>query len=446
MPLNSEKKSVAICGDNPIHGREADVLGRWDAAISFAQQVLSLDASEGIAVSVFGPWGSGKTSFVNLARTEFERQQVPLLDFNPWMFSGAEQLVERFFAELSAEMGEADGLKDIGEKFRKYGDALNTATSVALRLLGFPLVEEIVTSLLSSGINIPDQPASALSRRKKLTDALGQCKKPIIVVLDDVDRLSAPEIRDVLKLVRLTASFPNLIYIVVCDRLRVEKALCEQGLEGRDYLEKIIQLPFDLPTIPRHLVMEQTSAAIKNALDGFEKPGSFDEQVWCGVYADIVRPLIRNLRDIRRYAAAIHGTAAGLDGRVAQVDMLGLEAVRIFLPDVFRHLPAAIDGLTVTSGPRRSEGDFESGYQAEIDDATGLSVRLTTQINKLIEAERPQQGVVKAMIRRLFPGSVQYNGPVVDLGEKWAKQQLEECRVAHELVLRFYLERVPTPD
>ena len=66
-------------------------------ARSFAVQVLSLDVSEGMVVGVLGPWGSGKTSFVNLARVHLEEAGIPILDFNPWMFSGAEQLVEAFF-------------------------------------------------------------------------------------------------------------------------------------------------------------------------------------------------------------------------------------------------------------------------------------------------------------------------------------------------------------
>lgn len=65
---------------------------------------------------------------------------------------------------------------------------------------------------------------------------------------------------------------------------------------------------------------------------------------------EVIRPLLRNMRDVRRYAAAIHGTVRDLDGQVALADVLALEAVRIFLPDVFRQMHGAVDGLTTTSG------------------------------------------------------------------------------------------------
>ena len=73
-------------------------------------------------------------------------------------------------------------------------------------------------------------------RRAKLTKELQKLGRPIVVVIDDIDRLSTTEIRDIFKLVRLTASFPNIVYVLAFDRERVENALTEQGIEGRDYL------------------------------------------------------------------------------------------------------------------------------------------------------------------------------------------------------------------
>src|SRR5690606_21576351 len=88
------------------------------------------------------------------------------------------------------------------------------------------------------------------SRHAKVTKALSNIPKPIVVVLDDIDRLTTAEIRDVFKLVRLTANFPNIIYLLAFDRARVEQALGEHGIPGRDYLEKILQIGIDLPAVP----------------------------------------------------------------------------------------------------------------------------------------------------------------------------------------------------
>ena len=54
---------MKLIADNPIRHPEQDVLERKGSAIAFARDVLSLDASQGIVVGVFGAWGSGKDFF-----------------------------------------------------------------------------------------------------------------------------------------------------------------------------------------------------------------------------------------------------------------------------------------------------------------------------------------------------------------------------------------------
>ena len=446
-------------GDNPIREPGQDVLKRAAAAATFARQVLDLDASEGAAIGVFGPWGSGKTSFVNLARKTFHDSGAPILDFNPWMFSGAEQLVERFFAELSAQMGEQTGLEDIVAAVGKYGAALSGPAGALANLLGGPLAGQITPVLMKAIGNVAQPPESVHRLRENVVRALEERGKRIIVVLDDADRLSGPEIRDVFKLVRLTASFPNLVYIVACDRLRVEQALGEQGMPGRDYLEKIIQWSFDLPEIPHHVLAQQLPEAIEYALADIEDPGPFDEQIWPDIHVEIVRPLVRNMRDVRRYAIAIRETVAGLDGKVALADVLGLEAVRVFLPDVFRRLPGAIDGLTVMT--QESERYLDRNiHEDPMTLLTGFNARHKAQNEALISAAerkeeskavRTARGVVEAMIDRLFPVGAQLrqlsdgdSTPYVS--EEEAAKHLSERRVAHANVLRLYLERTVSPE
>ena len=446
-------------GDNPIRDSGQDVLQRAAGAATFARQVLDLDASQGAAVGVFGPWGSGKTSFVNLARKTFDDSGTPVLDFNPWLFSGTEQLVERFFTELSAQMEERGDLENVVAAIGKYGNAVSGLAGILANLLGGPLAGQSASELLKAIGDLAHPPESVNRLRDNVVRALEERDKPIVVVLDDVDRLSSPEVRDVFKLVRLTASFPNLVYIVACDRLRVERALGEQEMPGRDYLEKIIQWSFDLPEIPNHVLAQQLPGAIENALADIEDPGPFDEQAWPDIHVEIVRPLIRNMRDVRRYAVAIRQTVAGLDGKVALADVLGLEAVRVFLPDVFRRLPGAIDGLTVMT--QESERYLDRHiHEDPMTLLTGFNAWHKAQIEALIsaaereeesEAVRTARGVVEAMIDRLFPVGAQLrqlsdgdSTPYVS--EEEAAEHLSEQRVAHANVLRLYLERTVSPE
>ena len=116
---------MSVLTDNPIQRFEDDNLGRGKEARSFARRILTLDASQGAVVGVLGPWGSGKTSLINLARDEFRVADVPVLDFNPWMFSGTQQLVDSFFIELGAQLKIRPALADIGKGVQEYGEAFS---------------------------------------------------------------------------------------------------------------------------------------------------------------------------------------------------------------------------------------------------------------------------------------------------------------------------------
>ena len=455
--MNEDGNFPPLPGDNPISDHGADVFNRAGDADAFVREVLALDRTEGATVGVFGPWGSGKTSFVNLARRTFMRAKVPVLDFNPWLFSGAEQLIERFFAEMSASMGMKNELKDIGEAFGKYGAAFNAVAGAVSTLLAMPQIGTMVKAIIETAGNV-SQRESIDALRNRIEGALRCRDKPIVVVLDDVDRLSAPEIREVFKLVRLTASFPNVIYIVLCDRQRVEGALNEQGLSGRDYLEKIIQWCFDLPEVPANLLAWQLFKAIENALADIENPGPFEEDVWADIREDIIRPLIRNMRDVRRYAIAIRATVGRLEGQVARTDVLALEAIRLFLPDVFRLLPGAVDGLTgmtqaverrldrmMLQDPHEPIPELNKWLKAQVDELVATAER-----DRAFKASRTAKAVVEAMVEHLFPLGARLqnmsDGDSAPYLNEEAAEHLGERRVAHELVLRLYLEHVTGPE
>ena len=416
---------AAVAADNPIESADDDTLGRADVARRFAEHVLRQDASKGLVVGVLGAWGSGKTSFVNLALERIRVAGAPILDFNPWMFSGTEHLVNSFFVELAAQLKVRPGLAEIGKELEDYGEAFSGLAW--LPLVG-PWIERGRLASRSLSKLLQRRKEGIGDRRATLEKSLKALNWPIVVVLDDIDRLTTTEIRDVFKLVRLTASFPNVIYLVAFDRVRVEQALSEEGVPGRDYLEKILQLAFDLPAIPDQVLNRQIFHALDEALSEVENNLVLDQEVWPDVFVEIIRPLIRTMRDVRRYAAAVHGTVDALGGQVALADILALEAVRVFHPDVFGSLHEAVPGLTTTAG-------WSTGGRDE-------SPELKQQIEALIAVGDSQEEVVRSMISRLFPAAQRHLPHGTRYGDDWQRRWLRERRVAHEEILRLYLERV----
>lgn len=418
-----KKRLGAIETDYPISTAEQDTLGRAKTACTFARHVLSLNPSKGVVVGVLGPWGSGKTSFVNLARTHLQSAGVAVLDFNPWMFSGTEQLAASFFVEISAQLRVRTGFSKAGKHLEEYGEiftGLGWIPLVGAWIDRGRAVCKLVARLLqhrNAGIGV---------LRTRVEEALGALNMPLAIVVDDIDRLTTSEIRDMFKLVRLTASFPNMIYILAFDRVRVETALSEKGIHGRDYIEKIVQATIDIPAVSEELLNSQVLETLNCALSDIPNVGRFDEATWPDVYMEVIRPLLRNMRDVRRYGAAIHGTVAGLDGQIAVVDVIALEAVRIFMPDVFRELHGMVEALTSTC----------DGYSGQTE-----SKYLKEQIERLVATAGPGGDVVRALITRLFPAARRHMENYRFDGA-WKIRWLRERRIAHEHVLRLYLEQV----
>lgn len=409
--------------DNPIRTPEEDALNRTNSAKSFAEQIRALDASEGVVVGILGPWGSGKTSFINLAKRQLRDFGIEVLEFNPWMFSGANQLIDAFFIELSAQLKLIPKYAEIGQSLEEYGamfSKLNSIPILGTWIEGISTGADILGKMLNrrkDGIN---------GRRTEITKGLAALNNPLVIVIDDIDRLGTDEIRDVFKLVRLTGNFPNIIYLVAFDRVRVEEALAEQRIPGRDYLEKILQVCVDLPAIPQNALNKQIFSALESVLAQTES-GPFNSVDWADLFIEVVRPLIRNMRDVRRYAAAVHVTVRDLEGKVALADVLTLEAIRVFAPDVFRRFHSTVQSLTSTS-----TGDYAQD--------TGPP-NLKAQVEKLIEVAGEQKHVVRALISRLFPAGNRHIGGY-DIGPQWKMRWLRERRVAHEELFRLYLERV----
>ncbi|MEA2594369.1 MAG: hypothetical protein QOF01_838 [Thermomicrobiales bacterium] len=415
-----------IKNDEPIQSPEDDALDRRDFAATIADGIRRLDATQGAVVGILGPWGSGKTSLINLIRIELdESPEIPVLDFNPWMFSGTDQLLESFFTEIAAQLRLKKGkFESIAKELDRYGEKLAPFRSL-------PFVGQwvgLASSSTKALANLVERRKGGIGEtRKLLEEKLAELGTTIVVAIDDVDRLQTSEIRDIFRLIRLTANFPNIVYLVAFDRIRVEEALGEDNLSGRDYLEKIVQVIHNMPAIPTGVLTGQILSALNATLEDIKSPGKLDRDRWGDVLVEIIRPLIRNMRDVRRYASSVHGTIQSLDGKVELVDLLGLEAVRILLPDLFIAVVAGQEALTTPPS---------SSFHA-----TGKDPQLQAQIDALRPAAGEKPDIATALIERLFPAALGYIKNQ-SYGSDWQRRWMRERRVAHPDVLRLYLERV----
>lgn len=409
--------------DAPKLHRTDDDLERTPFANSVARAIRRLDPSEGAVVGLFGPWGSGKTTVLNFIREALaEKPALPVFNFNPWLYSGTEELLSRFFLEVAAQFRTGPGrLEKAGNQFAEYGQTLTQ--------LSFIPVAGVVLSGIGTAAGVYRQwqktKKSIAAEREKVEKLLRQLDSPVVVAIDDVDRLPADQVRQMLQLVRLTGSFPNLIYLVAMDRRRVEKVLDDDPAEGRAYLEKIVELPYDIPEIPPQTLLRILRTGLAN-LESEQSTALLDLQEWKVVEPALLQ-MFATLRDIKRFLATLPTSLDSLAGEVALADVLGLEAVRVLEPDVHAALWRASAALTAL------EGDAET-TQATHDVLNALMDR----------SGESRHNALQKLLGLLFPAIARhYGGPTHTYAELagWRRQR----RVASPDVLVIYLTRTVGP-
>lgn len=225
--------------DTPIESPSEDLLDRMPLVRHVADVLTSIRSDESYVVGLSGPWGSGKTSFVNLMENELRaRSNAPaILRFNPWLYSSEEQLLGQFFAELKVALDIKEG-SYLGKLMADYSGMISDAIvgllttanpQVATVKAMFPFAGPLSKSFLkhivkSVGKRADHSGATVAQMRDKIAAELRKRGSNIVVIMDDIDRLSSSEIRLLFKMVNLTASFPRMTYLMSYDVRVVSQA------------------------------------------------------------------------------------------------------------------------------------------------------------------------------------------------------------------------------
>jgi len=197
----------------------SDVAELSDVADQARAAIQGLDASAGAVVTVRGPWGSGKTSVVKFALDNLTEAKV--VDFNPWL-TWNEQSSIHAAAELpNCLRGAARRLRRVAAAFARYLDHYAMEP------------QRFGRSKLSIARSV-----------RQIRRALRALPQPLIVVLDDIDRMPSHKICELFNFVERTAHLPQLIYVMSFDRRVIEPMVADpRGTKRRRRLQ---QVAFDL--------------------------------------------------------------------------------------------------------------------------------------------------------------------------------------------------------
>lgn len=331
--------------DKPIKSIDEDLLDRSKFSTAFAEAILNYQSSESLVIGLYGEWGSGKTSIINITLNHLQQSPIKpiIVKFNPWNFSDQNQLISQFFKKLSATLGKKDhgnDLKKLGENIDAYSKFFEPLILLpALADGGIGTILSAIKTLSIAAKNWGQLKTKDIDTQKsKINAALGQINKKIIIVIDDIDRLNDSEIRQVFQLVKVIADFPNTVYILAFDKNIAINALDKlQNKQGLSYLEKIIQVPFDIPPLTTNdlekiLFKQLDSLMVDIPLE------NFDKRHWGNIYHSGLKYFFTNLRDITRYINTLKFNCCLIKNYVNIVDLYAITAIQVFEPDVYEYI------------------------------------------------------------------------------------------------------------
>ena len=379
-----------LFADRPLTDPKDDVLGYAEFAENLAKAIVDMAGKDGLVIGLHGPWGSGKSTVLNFVEHYLQQPahkgKVLVVRFNPWWFSGSDAVLWRFFEALSACIERSWGKrarKKLGAALEEYAAAVAPA-AVSIPEAG-KAAEAACKGLGWLGRRLSGRHLDPQSRRDAICKALlGQAQR-VVVLIDELDRLTASEIREVFRVVRSVADFPNTIYLLAFDRGIVCEAL--KGVQagaGEDYLEKVVQVPFDLPAVDSEALHRLLSAGLQTVL-GETPPKRWDRTEWAGLLHDHVAHFIGTPRDVNRYLNSVRLAWSLVPDEVHPLDLLGVEALRVFGPPAYELVKA--------------NKDLFVGHAMDDQPATRAKC---DEILKLIE--RPdEKEAVRGLLERLFP-------------------------------------------
>ncbi|MEK6839923.1 MAG: P-loop NTPase fold protein, partial [Nanoarchaeota archaeon] len=410
-----------ILPDYPIENEKQDQLKRFPLATKVAGMISTFNGKESFVIGVEGKWGAGKTSFINLVLSELDKESVVYFTFNPWNFSDEASLLRDFFIKFSEAVEKITG-KKTGKQMKEYAGKLSEID------LGISYHDVSFNPLKLLKFFSPDSSLETI--RKELEKALADIPKKIVVVIDDIDRLDRKETKLILKLVKLTADFPKTIFILAYDRARVEDRITEKdnGLEGGEYLKKIIQVSFSLPLPDQqelwNLLFKDLDASIETIYGKTDFTGK-EETRWGEVFRGGFNNLFVTIRDIKRYISSLR-LDWSIMGKsdVNKIDFLGIEAVRVFAPRFYDAIPA-------------NKGIFVETLESVVtrNDAQAATAR-RTRYEELLKTLIPDETVRKSIdgiCQELFP-QLDRNGS--HSSEEWER----DLRICSPDRFNFYFQ------
>lgn len=244
--------------DAPIEHPSDDLLDGLGVARAVHRFLKTTPPGWSTRIGLFGRWGSGKTSILNLLQTLEQNADALVIRFSAWSASGETGVIEQFYATLSKHMlahqiklPKAHFAKRIGEKLMRWKWLGDIGLTAAKELAPLPpaVVEAGVAALKKLGsatvgwTKVSDDDLQAIAKLLR--------GRRVVVFIDDIDRADPKLIPKSLLALRELLDWPGFTFVLAFDKRAVASALASYstafGEDADGFLEKIIDIPFEVP-------------------------------------------------------------------------------------------------------------------------------------------------------------------------------------------------------
>lgn len=276
--------------------------------IGHAFAAIIRDSQPQFAVGIFGGWGSGKTTLMKAIKSALPSDTVVCVDFNAWRFEREPQLLVPLLDIIRAALirwaepkplRRRERVRSIATRVGRVVRALATGLSAEVGLPGAAKVSYDMGTALDA-LSPPGEPevpqslyvAAFLELERAFSELSAAGVTRVVVFVDDLDRCLPSSALDMLESMKLFLDLPGFVFVVGLDESVVERAITAKfsNLDdspradapkasesaapavsqrlGREYVKKIFQLPYSLPTMmPQQLNQLLESMYSEVALD-----------------------------------------------------------------------------------------------------------------------------------------------------------------------------------
>lgn len=317
--LNARKRvleATDFLEDLPIDGsdKSQDSLGYFDYAKSLAEKLQRGTYQRSFAAGVCGAWGSGKTSFVNILKNQFDPKSIIWVDFNPW--HADKPPFEEFFDTVEAATQKIS--PSLSRLISEYARTLEANTNSNLIKLGLSKL-----GLMAGKKSQPEY----IEEISKLLLALN---RKLVIVIDDLDRLEKGEIVTLMKIIRNTANFKNTIFIGLYDKKYLCAMLTDLSIKGSaEFSEKVFQLEVHLPQFDKQLLTDRLYKILVERIPNIESELKATLLNTSLPYADKFKELLSSNRDVIKLANTFSLNYNELPGDLNVKDLLFLELLKL---------------------------------------------------------------------------------------------------------------------